>query len=130
MPEIVKEKEAAPSPVGEACPEGNSFRGRGGAVVIVSAWYQYRPFTYYYNREYFRDYENTIELLRKDNIHCIDKADGLAKVNLAPFSKIILVQSHRPVADPENTLYKYFNENYNLLKSTSYEGIKVSVLGK
>ncbi len=37
--------------------------------VIIYPWYYWKPFSYYYDNLAFKDYQNTLSLLEKDNIH-------------------------------------------------------------
>lgn len=37
--------------------------------VVIYPWYYWKPFSYYYNNQAFKDYQNTLSLLEKDHIH-------------------------------------------------------------
>ncbi len=76
-------------------------------LVLVSAWWNHRPLVYYYNRDMFKDYKNTLQKLGNDNVTALNTADGLEKRDLNKYSKIFLVKHHQAIADPESTIKKY-----------------------
>lgn len=87
-------------------------------LVLVSAWWNHRPLVYYYNREIFKDYKNTLKRLGNDNVTALNKADGLEKRDLNKYSRIFLVKHHQTIADPESTIKKYL-ESIGFILSTT-----------
>ena len=100
-------------------------------IVIISAWYKFRDFAYYFNRDYFSDYENTLTHLSNDDIYCMNDSSGFKTVEYNKAPRIILVKSHTQVVDPEKTIDKFLqNHNYKLCEEFNVPGVEVAVYNK
>jgi len=73
-------------------------------AIAICAWYKYRDFAYYYNIDYFKDYQNTTELLLSDNIIALSNTDPLVYHDFNDADKIIYVRSHDDVPDPNGNI--------------------------
>lgn len=98
------------------------------SVTIVSAWYMWMPFAYYYNKDHFKDCENTLNILEDENVHFANGKGILKRLNLDEFDQIILVLSHYRVVDPNQTLLKAIEEKYQKAEEYKrFKGIEVYV---
>ena len=97
------------------------------SLIILSAWYCHRVFAYYYDQNSFEDYESTVKRLKDLKVHCTNKGTGFEKINTEGIKRIILIQAHKAVVDPKNTLFKAIDSKYSLTKEQDYSGVSVSV---
>jgi len=103
----------------------------GNSIVVISAWYKFRDFAYYFNRDYFSDYENTITHLANDDIYCMNDSSGFKTVEYDKSPRIILVKSHTQIVDSEKTIDKFLlNHNYKLCEEFGVPGVEVAVYNK
>lgn len=101
------------------------------SIVVISAWYKFRDFSYYFNRDYFRDYEKTINHLANDYVYCMNDSSGFKTVEYNKAPRIILVKSHTQVVDSEKTIDKFLqNHNYQLCDEFNVPGIELAVYNK
>ncbi len=97
-------------------------------IVLISAWYKFRDFTYYYNRDYFSDYENTISHLGDDDIYCLNDSSGFRTIDYSKAPRIILISSHTQIVDSEKTIDKFLKSHkYKLCDEFGVPGIEVAV---
>jgi hypothetical protein len=98
--------------------------------TIINAPYQALSFSYYYDIEIFKDYENREELLLKDRIipTCsLDKVKGLIEADTSA-TQMILILSHEGMCDPNNEMLNYMKAKYYLKSSaTQLHGIRAFV---
>lgn len=101
------------------------------SLTIVSAWYQWMTFSYYYKPEYFIKYDDTNQLLdvfSKENISFANSQRVLNHISLENKQKIFLVLSHYEVVDPNRNLLNYFKDNFKETEeSRSFTGVNVLV---
>ncbi|PCH69137.1 MAG: hypothetical protein COC01_02290 [Bacteroidetes bacterium] len=101
------------------------------SLIIVSAWYCHRVFAYYYDRNSFEDYESTVSRLKDLKAHCINNGAGFENINTEGIERVILVQAHKAVVDPKNTLTKAIEaDGYSQVKEQNYSGVYVAVFDK
>ncbi|MDZ7743351.1 MAG: glycosyltransferase family 39 protein [Bacteroidota bacterium] len=99
-------------------------------IVAICAFYQHMPFSYYYDKEIFKDYENRIYRLSNDHVYAMCASESIMNKlsELHDKSKLILVLSHEAMVDKENKELNYFLNNYYLENSRSMlKGIRVFV---
>jgi hypothetical protein len=59
-------------------------------ILIAPGW-NYPIVAYLYNRAYFKDYRNTVQLLEKDKIYCVYNETSLDLIPVDSFAKVILL---------------------------------------
>ncbi len=74
------------------------------SIVLVSAWYQYRSFAYYYNIDFFKDYKNTPYLLSTDSVFLLDDSIGFQSIYYKDAERVFFVKSHQKIVDPYFTI--------------------------
>ncbi len=98
------------------------------SLTVICAYYQYYSFSYYYDREAYMDYNNTLYRLSRNNICCINNVQSLEEmIRTHPScNKMTLILSHDRVVDPEGKVSEYMKSNYNLIDSDQkLNGIQV-----
>ena len=98
-------------------------------MIIISAWYKFRAFSYYFDKEDFKDYNNTLDRLAKNNVYATN-GYGLNKINITDedVHKVIFIECHRKGVDPKNNTYHYIIKNgYKLANDFRLADIKVNV---
>ncbi len=93
--------------------------------ILVNAYYQFTPFTYYYKEAYFRDFQHTMPLLGNDSIHLGMDSSIVMPIDDSLVTNLIVVLSHDELVDPQGTLVKYLDSKYCLSYRRSFPGIKV-----
>lgn len=74
-------------------------------AIFVSASYKYKEFAFYYDREAFKDYKNTLPRLYNEHVYCAKEGEwGWDNINLDSIEQIIFVQSHSKFEDPEGKI--------------------------
>ncbi len=96
-----------------------------GSAMMVMAHYQYVPFSYYFNREYFKDYKSTTDLFTLDNIHFGQDTALLPVIDDSLVTNIILVLSHDELVDPKALVFNYLKERYCINRRGAFRGVKV-----
>lgn len=95
-------------------------------LLIVCADYQYVPFSFYYNRDAFRDYKNTNKILAQDNIYFTKTSYIFEIIDESQYNNTFLLLSHDKIADPDGTTFNYLAERYHLIEEIyEFEGIKI-----
>lgn len=85
-------------------------------LTVITAGYKHIDFAYYYNEQFFKQYDQTVELLKKDNVIEAYNSFHVESVDLSKYDRVILVQSHHLVVDPKNAIEKYLNDHFVLCK--------------
>jgi len=98
----------------------------GNSITIVSAWYMFRPFSYYYDKAIFGQTSEVLDKLEQEDIYFGNSSGVFKKVNLEYYENLILVQAHDNVVDPEGTMVSYLNERYKLTEKRKVQGIKLA----
>lgn len=93
--------------------------------MVVNAYYQYMPLSYYLRPAYFKDYDHTMPLLGADQIHLGKDTLIVPKIDDSLITNVILVLSHNELVDPENVLIDYMKRHYCLSYRASFTGIKL-----
>ncbi|HEX2901654.1 MAG TPA: hypothetical protein VHS96_18225, partial [Bacteroidia bacterium] len=96
-----------------------------GTAMLVMAHYQSVPFSYYYNREYFRDHEGMNARFSADNVHFGQDTSLVPAIDGKPVSNVILVLSHDELVDPKATVFNYLKARYCINRRGAFPGIKV-----
>ncbi|MDA3866017.1 MAG: glycosyltransferase family 39 protein [Salinivirgaceae bacterium] len=64
------------------------------SIVFINAWWQYRPFAYYYDYQSFIDFNNTLHILKNQNIHAVSSITQIEKIlENKKYDKIFLVKN-------------------------------------
>ena len=98
----------------------------GNSITIVSAWYMFRPFSYYYDKAIFGQTSEVLNKLEQKDIYFGNSSGVFKKVNLEYYENLILVQAHDNVVDPRGTIVSYLNERYKLIEKKKVQGIKLA----
>jgi hypothetical protein len=96
-----------------------------GSAMMVMAHYQYVPFSYYFNRTYFKDHKHTTALFREDNVHFGQDTSLLPPIDDKVVSNIILVLSHDELVDPKAVVFNHLKQKYCINRRGAFPGIKV-----
>jgi len=101
------------------------------ALVLVCPHYDYYAFSYYYNPNIFKNYNETIRLLEHDNVFLIASVKDLAVVlNFKNPQKIIYFQSVWQNVDPDNLIFKNLEKNFKIQEKRNFiEIYSVTVFG-
>ena len=99
-------------------------------IAFLCAPYQSLTFSYYYNIDIFKDYENIEQRLLEDGMYLLCALDDINEViekdTLA--TRMILLLSHDGMYDPNDGALKYFKETYFMVNSvTNLHGIRIFV---
>lgn len=99
--------------------------------VLLSPWYEYLPFTYYYDPPAFADYENTMQHLSDAHVSLVNtlNLDFLKSIGM-PSSVVIVQSGHSPLSDPDNTVYHTLADQYELVDTFSAEGVTAHLFKK
>jgi hypothetical protein len=89
-------------------------------LTLVCADYQFMSFSYYYDKDIFRQLDQAPEILKKENIFFTKGAGIFKTVDASQYNKIILILSHEVAADPEGTLFRYLSEKYPITYRAPY----------
>lgn len=113
---------------GEDWPEAISFMNKNrddSTATIISADYQFMSFSYYYNKDIFKQLENAVQILKKENIFFTKGIGIFDRIDTSKFNKILLIQSHAVATDPEGNLFRHLSETYPVTYTAPYmENIK------
>lgn len=97
-------------------------------VVLICDWAKHREFAYYYNKEIFKDYDNIIPELRRQNIHAIADSNSLKTVLYKWADKVIYIRSHDNMGDPNNTNVALLElNNFHLCNTFGQDFLNVEV---
>jgi hypothetical protein len=100
---------------GEDWPDAISFMKQhkdDSTMTIVCADYQFMSFSYYYDKDIFKQLDQAPKILKKDNIYFTKNAGILNQVDTTRFNKIVLILSHEVAADPDGTLLRALSDRY------------------
>ena len=101
-------------------------------AIYISATYKYKDFSFYYDREAFMDYKNTIPRLVQEGVFCSKEGPyGWDKINLDSVDQVIFVQSHSQFEDPEGTIKQnLLNKHFKICSEYSKINITLTVFKK
>ncbi len=83
-------------------------------LTIICAAYKSIDFCYYYNPSYFKDYKKTINNLLSEHIIPVYTIRDLDNISFENIDKVIYIDSHRKVVDPNNSVYQFLESKYPL----------------
>jgi hypothetical protein len=89
-------------------------------LTLICADYQFMSFSYYYNKDIFRQLEQAPKILHKENIFDTKGAGIFNTVDLSRYNKIILILSHEVATDPEGILFRYLSKTYPITYTAPY----------
>ena len=94
-------------------------------LTIISADYQFMSFSYYYNKDIFRQLENARQILKNENVFFTKGVEVFDILDTTRYNKILLILSHEVAADPEGTLRRFLSETYPITYTAPYmENVK------
>jgi hypothetical protein len=118
----------APRKVKMAAKYIHSKMNTSSEMVIYAHWADLE-LMYHYDREIFKSVDIYKELLKENNIYRawgLDDAKKHFEENIP--QQIIFYQNNTAAIDPENALFRYFEDNFERTDSSHFEkGIVVSV---
>ena len=90
-------------------------------TVILAETKDMAPlFSYYYDKDIFTDYYNTVSRLNEKNIFFVSSAEDVKVLDFKKYDRIILTQSFDQI-NPENAaLLEYLNREYKLKATVKY----------
>ncbi len=89
------------------------------SVVLLAPDYADLGFTYYYNINYFKDYNNTRNLLNREHIYPVSSREDVGKILLGKNDDVIFLQAGSEFIDPENSIFKNLAPQYRHLEQSS-----------
>jgi mannosyltransferase len=89
-------------------------------LTLICADYQFMSFSYYYDKDIFRQLEEAPNILKKENIFFTKGAGIFNYVDTSKYNKILLILSHEIAADPEGTLLRYLSKKYKISYTAPY----------
>lgn len=92
-------------------------------AVIVSPWYMNYPFCYYYNREYYKDTKNMLDLLNKERIFFGEKKEMMLQ-KPTDYNQVILLTTHEKMISPESII-GYLRNNLLPECDTAFPSIRM-----
>jgi hypothetical protein len=85
-------------------------------------------FTYYYNKDIFRDYKNVDADLNKEGIYTITRAEDLKAIDFTKYNKVILTQTFvQQNKENEAFLFEIAAHYKHCTFVNDYEGIVIVV---
>ena len=75
-------------------------------IVLVTPWWQTMPFSYYYDVEIFKQYNQVGEIFKNKNILFINDSSNLKNVDFNIFNKIIVVKCRPPFDNTQEFIEK------------------------
>lgn len=108
---------------GEDWPRAISFmreHRNDSTLTLICADYQFMSFSYYYNKDIFKQLEEALGILKKEDIYFTKGPGILNAVDTSRYNKIILILSHEVAADPEGNLFRTLSETYPITYTAPY----------
>jgi mannosyltransferase len=81
-------------------------------ALFISPSYADLGFTYYYNRDYFKDYENIISHLNDEKIYPVNTNQQFEKIVTNTNNDILYLQAGNEFVDPDNLILKNLQKRY------------------
>lgn len=96
------------------------------AVIICPPWLDLE-IIYHYKLDYFKDFENSRTLFKKDNFFAIYNRSQLpSEEEMKNFNKIIFLDSWAHLTDPDKSIMKWIDANYQFTHSNNdFKGYQV-----
>ncbi len=113
----------------EAMEMHNQYRNED-SFTALSASYQEITFSYYFDKDIFKQFDKRKKLLKENEIYLYDNPKKLMRIMSENKHKkrLILVLSHNQFSDSKQDVLKYLDEHYMLIsQKTNLKGIKVFV---
>jgi mannosyltransferase len=98
-------------------------------VAILSAACVNMPFSYYYDKNIFKNYNERNNLLNERKIFSTDKLNEEMMEGINPQNNIILIESHLDSESGDAAL-KILERKFRIMESKDFGDIHVSVFGK
>lgn len=94
------------------------------SVVIQQPAYFGNFFTYYYNIEYFKKYNDYKKLIKSESIYLLDDSTGLNTIIQNKPKEIFLLTSLLEWTDPKRTILNTLQTEYNMVEfRTDFQGL-------
>ncbi|PLX16893.1 MAG: hypothetical protein C0599_14490 [Salinivirgaceae bacterium] len=95
------------------------------SITYISASYMHWPFSYYYDREIFKNDLQIKDELEKEHIYFTDTKGGIKSQLFSEFKYSIVILAHNIAVDPNRTLLTYFTDRYKLVSRSSFKSIEI-----
>jgi hypothetical protein len=100
-------------------------RPNNSPVFICPDWIDL-GIVYYYKQDYFKDYKNTRQLLRNDNIFPINNVNQLNDSLINNSRRVIYIDGWSQLVDKDGLILKKLQTKYkNIAKTSDYEGYTI-----
>ncbi|MDX1798432.1 MAG: glycosyltransferase family 39 protein [Candidatus Lokiarchaeia archaeon] len=96
-------------------------------LVFVCPEWEVLSFSYYYNRQYFEDYDNTKRLLNKENVYFIYNDDGVTGIDMNAYQKIIIVDAGCNLYESPMSDKSAWKNNYDMMIQEDIHPYSISV---
>ena len=108
----------------------NKLKGRSNAMIIIQTKDLTSLFAYYYNMDYFTDFKNQTDNLRKNKVFEIENQADLSTLPYVNEDTIIFCQTFEKEGD-SNQIFNIFKQNNYVFTTTkAVKGVKISLLKK
>ena len=94
------------------------------SLVVLSPYFQYVSFAFYYDQGFYEDYDSTTYHLNREGIYFVQQVDLFREKNVNDYEQVILITSHDAVVDPEGITLKYLRKRFEQKDSLLLGGIK------
>ena len=102
-----------------------TYRGNNETIIIQTNVLDFL-FAYYYSPGCFKNYRNIDACLQSDHEYCVNDSANLSQINYVKSGHIFMIQTFTDYADPKNTLGKALKNEYNCIRTSEFEGAKVT----
>ena len=96
-------------------------------LTILSVSYADNAFSFYFDRNIFKNYNKKDSLLLNENIHLFTVLNDSLFMKLKRTANVITIQSHQGDEDPNNTVFKTINKFYENYNEYNFKGIEIKV---
>jgi len=100
-----------------------------GYTIIVSPSYMSMPFTYYFDKSKFEDYNNLYPSMLKDDVIFIKLMDR-ELFDYIEIEKVVFISSHQDVVDPNNENMRILDERYRFQEKRAFKNIECHVFNE
>ena len=111
--------------IGESWREGVEYvkkNKKENDLVIVSPFYEYTAFAYYYNKDFYADTHHTLDRMANDNIYMGDDSTIFQRHNIKDYKKVIVLTAQEDMVDPTSILGN-LKKNSSLIDEIHFWGV-------
>jgi hypothetical protein len=95
-------------------------------IIVVSPVFQIPSFSYYYDNDAFKDYKNTIKILKKENVYFPINFAMFRKYKFENYKNIGLVLSQESIIDPQRKMFKFVLQKSSIVDfQEKFSGVKL-----